>query len=108
MLGVDIGRLTHTFMSLFWSSHSHLSSHRCPNNVAFPPFRYNKADQCLGAGIRLGGHVIDGFVFGVNNDVYGNDFTNTEEGAIKSRQHPQGIICGNTCTDGDCNISEEG
>lgn len=71
-------------------------------------FRYNKADQCLGAGIRLGGHVIDGFVFGVNNDVYGNDFTNTEAGAIKSRQHPQGIICGNSCADGDCNISEEG
>eukprot|EP00752_Nemacystus_decipiens_P009246 g8259.t1 len=71
-------------------------------------FRYNTADQCEGAGIRLGGHVIDGFVFGVDNDVYGNVFTNTEAGAIKSRQHPQGIICGNSCSDGDCDISEEG
>ena len=71
-------------------------------------FRFNTADQCLGAGIRLGGHVIDGFVFGVDNDVYGNDFTNAEEAAIKSRQHPQGLICGNSCSDGDCGISEEG
>ncbi|CAN0559810.1 unnamed protein product, partial [Ectocarpus sp. 12 AP-2014] len=32
-------------------------------------FRYNTAVQCLGAGIRLGGHTIDGFVYGVDNHV---------------------------------------
>lgn len=39
----------------------------CDTN--FSHRRYNTADQCLGAGIRLGGHVIDGFVYGVDNDV---------------------------------------
>ncbi|CAM9261415.1 unnamed protein product [Pylaiella littoralis] len=73
-------------------------------------FRYNTADQCLGAGIRLGGHVIDGFVYGVDNDVYGNDFSGTSAGSIKARQDPQGIICGNTCDEssGDCEVDEEG
>lgn len=32
-------------------------------------FRYNSAEQCTGAGIRLGGHVVDGFTYGVDNDV---------------------------------------
>eukprot|EP00903_Cladosiphon_okamuranus_P016219 g14966.t1 len=71
-------------------------------------FRYNTADQCLGAGIRLGGHNIDGFQFGVDNHVIGNDFTNTEAGSIASRVHPQGFICGNSCSDGDCSIGEKG
>ncbi|CAN0194941.1 unnamed protein product, partial [Hapterophycus canaliculatus] len=71
-------------------------------------FRYNVADQCLGAGIRLGGHVIDDFVYGVDNDVYGNVFTGTSVGSIKARQDPQGIICGNSCEDGECDVSEEG
>ena len=32
-------------------------------------FRFNFGANCLGAGIRLGGHVIDGFVYGVDNNV---------------------------------------
>ena len=32
-------------------------------------FRYNIGQNCDGAGIRLGGHVIDGFTYGVNNNV---------------------------------------
>ena len=31
--------------------------------------RYNFGENCDGAGIRLGGHVIDGFVYGVDNHV---------------------------------------
>ena len=31
--------------------------------------RYNTADMCVGAGIRLGGHVVEGFVYGVDNHV---------------------------------------
>ncbi|CAM9262723.1 unnamed protein product [Pylaiella littoralis] len=71
-------------------------------------FRYNTAEGCEGAGIRLGGHVINGFVFGVDNHVYGNDFSETEGGSIKARRDPQGVICGNSCTDGDCEVDEEG
>ncbi|CAM9277288.1 unnamed protein product, partial [Laminaria digitata] len=32
-------------------------------------FRYNSGKNCLGAGVRLGGHVIDGFTYGVDNHV---------------------------------------
>lgn len=31
--------------------------------------RYNFGANCDGAGIRLGGHVIDGFTYGVDNHV---------------------------------------
>lgn len=48
-----------------------------PRDVGFRHFelilaidrRYNKADECLGGGIRLGGHVVDGVVYGVDNEV---------------------------------------
>ncbi|CAM9145891.1 unnamed protein product, partial [Laminaria digitata] len=70
-------------------------------------FRYNIGENCLGAGIRLGGHVIDGFTYGVDNHVYGNHFDNNDVGSIKAMQHPQGIICGNTCS-GDCEVQEKG
>ncbi|CAN0003927.1 unnamed protein product, partial [Sphacelaria rigidula] len=70
-------------------------------------FRNNFASDCLGAGIRLGGHVIDDFVYGVENDVYGNHFENTGVGSIKAMQVPQGFVCGNTC-DGDCDVTETG
>ncbi|CAM9959372.1 unnamed protein product, partial [Hapterophycus canaliculatus] len=71
-------------------------------------FRFNTAEICLGAGVRLGGHEIDGFEYGVDNHVYENDFEKTEEYSIKSRRHPQGVICGNSCKNGECRISEEG
>lgn len=73
-------------------------------------FRYNSAEQCTGAGIRLGGHVVDGFTYGVDNDVYGNHFESTGAGSIKARQDPQGLVCGNTCDEdsGDCEVDEEG
>eukprot|EP00904_Undaria_pinnatifida_P005826 jgi/Undpi1/2373/HiC_scaffold_13.g05756.m3 len=70
-------------------------------------FRYNSGSNCDGAGVRLGGHVIDGFTYGVNNNVYGNNFDNNGVGSIKSMVHPQGIICENTCA-GDCDVQEKG
>lgn len=42
------------------------------------------------------------------DQVYENDFEETEEYSIKSRRHPQGVICGNSCKNGECRISEEG
>ncbi|CBN76927.1 FirrV-1-B30 precursor [Ectocarpus siliculosus] len=71
-------------------------------------FRYNTAENCLGGGIRLGGHEIDGITYGVDNHVYGNSFRETGDGSIKARRDPQGVICENSCEDGDCDVSEEG
>ncbi|CAN0435842.1 unnamed protein product, partial [Ectocarpus fasciculatus] len=71
-------------------------------------FRYNTAENCLGGGIRLGGHEIDGTTYGVDNHVYGNSFRETGDGSIKARRDPQGVICDNSCQDGDCDVSEEG
>ena len=31
--------------------------------------RYNVGRNCEGAGVRLGGHVIEGFIYGVDNHV---------------------------------------
>ncbi|CAM9604888.1 unnamed protein product, partial [Ectocarpus fasciculatus] len=71
-------------------------------------FRYNTAENCDGGGIRLGGHEIDGITYGVDNHVYGNSFRETGDGSIKARRDPQGVICDNSCEDGDCDVSEEG
>eukprot|EP00904_Undaria_pinnatifida_P005828 jgi/Undpi1/2375/HiC_scaffold_13.g05757.m1 len=72
-------------------------------------FRYNSSSIYLGAGVRLGRHVIDGFTYGVDNqsEVYGNDFEDNGVGSIKDMVHPQGIICGNTCS-GDSEVREQG
>lgn len=40
----------------------------------------------------------------VVDQVYGNEFTNTGTGVIVARQLPQGIVCGNSCTDGVCDV----
>ena len=38
------------------------------------------------------------------SQVYGNKFTNTGTGVIVARRLPQGVICGNTCSDGVCHV----
>lgn len=43
-------------------------------------FRFNSGENCLGAGIRLGGHVIDGFVYGVDNHVSFRSLSNSLQG----------------------------
>lgn len=64
-------------------------------------FRYNLTFGNKGAGIRLGGHTIDGTVYGLGNDVYGNTFKQNQAGGLKIETDPQGKICGN-------NMSENG
>ena len=41
------------------------------------------------------------------SEVYGNDFEDNGVGSIKDMVHPQGIICGNTCS-GDSEVREQG
>ncbi|MBI1863419.1 DUF1565 domain-containing protein [Candidatus Microgenomates bacterium] len=55
-------------------------------------FRNNKVSASVGAGVRLGG---DTALYGINNDVYNNEITNSQTGGIKFQGQPQGIICGN-------------
>ena len=38
-------------------------------SALLPVFRYNVGRNCEGAGVRLGGHVIEGFTYGVDNHV---------------------------------------
>ena len=58
-------------------------------------FRYNLTFANKGAGIRLGGHTIDGVIYGLGNDVYGNTFRQNEAGGLKIETEPQGKICAN-------------
>jgi len=58
-------------------------------------FRYNTVYGCSGAGIRLGGHNINGHQYGVNNEIYGNKIYDNNNGGIKFQTSPQRNICGN-------------
>lgn len=58
-------------------------------------FRYNDVYGCAGAGIRLGGHNINGHQYGVDNEVYGNKIHDNLKGGIKFEVSPQKNICGN-------------
>lgn len=62
-------------------------------------FRYNLTFGNKGAGIRLGGHTIDGVLYGLGNDVYGNTFKQNEAGGLKIETEPQGKICANIMTE---------
>lgn len=42
----------------------------CTDDVIF---RYNEVFDTDGAGVRIGGHTIDGHTYGQNNEVYGNE-----------------------------------
>lgn len=61
----------------------------------FNVIRYNVAENNIGAGIRLGGHTVNGQAHGEHNDVYGNVLIHNEGGPIKfvSRSHNQ--VCEN-------------
>lgn len=47
-------------------------------------FRYNHIENNIGAGVRLGGHKIDDYTYGVDNEVYGNIMKNNKYAAIKA------------------------
>lgn len=57
--------------------------------------RYNEIHGSVGAGIRLGGHLVDGVQYGVENQVYGNRIYSNEAGGVKIVVDGQGQICSN-------------
>ena len=57
--------------------------------------RYNEIYDNVGAGVRLGGHLVDGVQYGVENEVYGNLIHGNEAGGVKILVAGQGLICGN-------------
>ena len=61
--------------------------------------RFNEIYGNVGAGIRLGGHLVEGIQFGVNNHVYGNLIYNNDAGGIKFVIDDQGVVCGNQLRD---------
>ncbi|CBJ30068.1 FirrV-1-B30 precursor [Ectocarpus siliculosus] len=73
--------------------------------------RYNHIEDTDGAGVRLGGHTVDGIEYGANNQVYENTMVNCRASGIKVMVTPQGQICGNdievpdTDDDADYNYS---
>lgn len=57
--------------------------------------RYNVVYGNIGAGVRLGGHAVDGVQYGVQNAVYGNRFLHNVAGGVNIAVGPQASICGN-------------
>ncbi|CAM9164263.1 unnamed protein product, partial [Ectocarpus sp. 12 AP-2014] len=57
--------------------------------------RYNHIEDTDGAGVRLGGHTVDGIEYGANNQVYENTMVNCRASGVKVMVAPQGQICGN-------------
>lgn len=57
--------------------------------------RYNTIYGNVGAGIRLGGHEINGIQYGIDNYVYGNYLLMNIAGGVKIINEPQSHICGN-------------
>jgi len=58
-------------------------------------FRYNTIYGHAGGGLRFGGHVVNGYQFGVRNAAYGNTIYANSAGGIKFQVKPQEPICGN-------------
>jgi len=61
--------------------------------------RYNEIYDNVGAGVRLGGHLVDGIQYGVDNEVYGNSIYGNEAGGVKIVVGDQGRVCGNKLLD---------
>lgn len=82
------------------------SDQRDPNSAGLDSrtddiiFRYNEVVDCAGAGVRIGGHTIDGHVYGVNNEVYGNVFSDTEYSSVKIETGKDHSMCDNECKGG--------
>ncbi len=57
--------------------------------------RYNEIHDNIGAGIRLGGHMVDGIQYGVENQVYGNIIYGNQAGGIKFVVDGQAAVCDN-------------
>jgi hypothetical protein len=59
-------------------------------------FRYNSVTGSVGAGVRLGGWLVNGTQYGKHNDVYENIIQGNKAGGIRFQVSPQGKVCGNT------------
>ena len=57
--------------------------------------RYNLVYGNVGAGVRLGGHQVNGITYGTQNGVYGNQLFDNVAGGINITVEPQAQICGN-------------
>ncbi len=61
--------------------------------------RHNQIYGNVGAGVRLGGHLVDGIQYGVENEVYGNLIQGNHAGGVKVMIDGQARICGNDLRD---------
>lgn len=83
------------------------SDQRDPNSACLDSrtddiiFRYNEIVNCDGAGVRVGGHQIDGKTYGLNNEVYGNIFSDTTQSSVKIETGDDHNLCENECK-GEC------
>ncbi len=57
--------------------------------------RYNTIYGNVGAGVRLGGHTVNGITYGTHNEVYGNHLFDNVAGGINITVASQTQICGN-------------
>eukprot|EP00752_Nemacystus_decipiens_P012584 g11144.t1 len=57
--------------------------------------RFNNITNADGAGVRLGGHLVNGVQYGVHNTVIGNHMFNCFAYGVKTMVSPQGEMCGN-------------
>lgn len=82
------------------------SDQRDPNSACLDSrtddiiFRYNEVVNCDGAGVRVGGHTIDGKTYGLNNEVYGNIFSGTKHSSVKIQTGDDHNLCENECKGG--------
>ncbi|MEM7126141.1 MAG: DUF1565 domain-containing protein [Chloroflexota bacterium] len=61
--------------------------------------RYNKVYGSVGAGVRVGGHTVDGVQYGQKNQVYGNLLFANDAGGVKIMVPNQAKICDNVLSD---------
>ena len=82
------------------------SDQRDPNSAGLDSrtddviFRYNEVVGCEGAGVRIGGHTIDGKTYGLNNEVYGNVIRDTTHSSVKIQTGDDHNLCENGCEGG--------
>lgn len=57
--------------------------------------RYNEINDCVGAGVRVGGDK----GYGEGNNIYGNVISNADYGAFNVMSPNQGVVCGNEISD---------
>jgi len=61
--------------------------------------RYNKIYGNVGAGVRVGGHTVDGTQYGQQNEIYGNELFDNVGGGVKIMVPNQNKVCNNIVYD---------